>query len=97
MKQGDAANFAFIGPMKALRVPELPVGDWLYELKFDGDRFAWDSPKLGPSAWNFGSQSISLLRPAKLTHWQQLKKSGNSAALASYEHEVFSRRRGKTK
>ena len=29
---------------------------------------------------------------AKLTHWQQLKKSGNSAALASYEHEVLSRR-----
>ena len=32
---------------------------------------------------------------AKLTHWQQLKKSGNSAALASYEHEVLSRPPGK--
>jgi len=29
MKQGEAANFAFIEPMKALPVKELPVGDWL--------------------------------------------------------------------
>jgi bifunctional non-homologous end joining protein LigD len=36
MKQGEAANFSFIEPMKALAVTELPVGDWLYELKFDG-------------------------------------------------------------
>ena len=27
-----------IEPMKALRVPELPSGDWLYEMKFDGCR-----------------------------------------------------------
>jgi ATP-dependent DNA ligase len=38
MKQGEAANFAFIEPTKALRVEEFPVGDWLYELKFDGYR-----------------------------------------------------------
>jgi len=38
MKQGEAANFAFIEPMKALPVTDLPVGDWLYELKFDGYR-----------------------------------------------------------
>ena len=38
MKQGEPANFAFIEPMKALAVTELPVGDWLYELKFDGYR-----------------------------------------------------------
>src|SRR5215469_5725088 len=38
MKQGPGANFAFIEPMKALRATELPVGDWLYELKFDGYR-----------------------------------------------------------
>jgi bifunctional non-homologous end joining protein LigD len=38
MKQGKAANFAFIEPMKALPVTDLPVGDWLYELKFDGYR-----------------------------------------------------------
>jgi bifunctional non-homologous end joining protein LigD len=38
MKQGAASNFAFIEPMKALRVQDLPAGDWLYELKFDGFR-----------------------------------------------------------
>ena len=38
MKQGEATNFAFIEPMKALPVTDLPVGDWLYELKFDGYR-----------------------------------------------------------
>ena len=38
MKQGTASNFSFIEPMKALRVQELPLGDWLYELKFDGYR-----------------------------------------------------------
>jgi len=31
-------NFAFIEPMNALRVQELPSGNWLYELKFDGYR-----------------------------------------------------------
>ena len=38
MKQGEATNFAFIEPMKALPVTDLPVGGWLYELKFDGYR-----------------------------------------------------------
>ena len=38
MKQGKAANFVFIEPMKALVVRDLPAGDWLYEMKFDGYR-----------------------------------------------------------
>jgi bifunctional non-homologous end joining protein LigD len=38
MMAGAGSNFSFIEPMKALRVRELPVGDWLYELKFDGYR-----------------------------------------------------------
>ncbi len=38
MKSGAATNFSFIEPMQALRVGELPVGDWLYEMKFDGYR-----------------------------------------------------------
>jgi bifunctional non-homologous end joining protein LigD len=38
MKQGAAQNFSFIEPMNALPVRDLPVGDWLYELKFDGYR-----------------------------------------------------------
>jgi bifunctional non-homologous end joining protein LigD len=28
----------FIEPMRALPIRDLPVGDWLYELKFDGYR-----------------------------------------------------------
>jgi bifunctional non-homologous end joining protein LigD len=38
MKQRPASSFSFIEPMKALLVPALPVGDWLYEMKFDGYR-----------------------------------------------------------
>jgi bifunctional non-homologous end joining protein LigD len=38
MKQAAVANFDFIEPMKALPVTDLPVGDWIYELKFDGYR-----------------------------------------------------------
>jgi bifunctional non-homologous end joining protein LigD len=38
MKQGAASNFAFIEPMNTLRVRDLPAGNWLYELKFDGYR-----------------------------------------------------------
>jgi hypothetical protein len=36
--------------------------------------------------------SIWFQNAAKLTHWQQLKKSGNSTALASYQDEVLSHR-----
>jgi hypothetical protein len=35
MKQNAAGNL-FVEPMMALRVPDLPVGNWIYELKFDG-------------------------------------------------------------
>jgi bifunctional non-homologous end joining protein LigD len=28
----------FIEPMKALRVRDLPFGNWIYEMKFDGYR-----------------------------------------------------------
>jgi ATP dependent DNA ligase domain len=38
MKQDVASSFSFIQTMMALRVRELPVGHWLYELKFDGYR-----------------------------------------------------------
>ena len=32
------SNLSFIEPMKALPVRDLPTGDWLYEMKFDGYR-----------------------------------------------------------
>ena len=38
MKQAEANSFSFIKPMKALPVRDLPAGDWLYEMKFDGYR-----------------------------------------------------------
>ena len=40
MKQGVPAgsDFSLIEPMKALSVQDLPVGRWLYEVKFDGYR-----------------------------------------------------------
>jgi bifunctional non-homologous end joining protein LigD len=38
MTKRRASNFSFVEPMKALRVRDLPSGDWLYEMKFDGYR-----------------------------------------------------------
>ena len=38
MKQGAASNLFFVEPMMALRASDLPVGNWIYELKFDGYR-----------------------------------------------------------
>jgi bifunctional non-homologous end joining protein LigD len=38
MQQEAADNFSFIEPMQVLRVRDLPSGDWLYEMKFDGYR-----------------------------------------------------------
>jgi bifunctional non-homologous end joining protein LigD len=38
MKQDAASSFSFIEPMKALSVRDLPSGDWVYEMKFDGYR-----------------------------------------------------------
>jgi bifunctional non-homologous end joining protein LigD len=38
MKQSATNNFSFIEPMMALGVRNLPLGNWLYEMKFDGYR-----------------------------------------------------------
>jgi bifunctional non-homologous end joining protein LigD len=38
IKEGAASNLFFIEPMMALRAGDLPVGNWIYELKFDGYR-----------------------------------------------------------
>jgi bifunctional non-homologous end joining protein LigD len=38
MKHGSASKFSFIEPTKALPVRDLPTGDWLHEMKFDGYR-----------------------------------------------------------
>ena len=38
MKQDIPANLSFIEPMNALLARDLPSGNWLYEVKFDGYR-----------------------------------------------------------
>jgi hypothetical protein len=38
MKQGAASSLFFIEPMMAFRSGDLPAGNWIYELKFDGYR-----------------------------------------------------------
>jgi bifunctional non-homologous end joining protein LigD len=38
MKQDTPANLSLIEPMNALRVHDLPDGNWIYEVKFDGYR-----------------------------------------------------------
>lgn len=37
-KDDASSNLPFIEPTMALRDRDLPVGNWVYELKFDGDR-----------------------------------------------------------
>jgi bifunctional non-homologous end joining protein LigD len=38
MRRNSPGSFSFVEPIMALRVPELPAGDWIYEVKFDGYR-----------------------------------------------------------
>jgi ATP-dependent DNA ligase len=38
MKRDTPTINNFIEPMQALRVRDLPAGDWVYEMKFDGYR-----------------------------------------------------------
>jgi ATP-dependent DNA ligase len=38
MRSVAADIFSFIQPMMALRVRDLPTGNWIYEMKFDGYR-----------------------------------------------------------
>ena len=33
-----ASNFSYFEPMKAILARDLPSGNWLYEVKFDGYR-----------------------------------------------------------
>jgi bifunctional non-homologous end joining protein LigD len=49
VKQSGTEGFSFVEPMMALRVRELPVGNWLYEMKFDGYRAL--TFKTGKDVW----------------------------------------------
>jgi hypothetical protein len=71
MKQDVASSFSFIQTMMALRVRELPVGHWLYELKFDGYRApAFKAGKearlVSRNQINFGNDYPQLIEALKL-------------------------------
>jgi bifunctional non-homologous end joining protein LigD len=65
MKQGaPAPSISFFEPMKALTVRALPVGRWLYEVKFDGYRAL---------AFKFGKETRLIFRNQKqFTKFPQL-------------------------
>jgi bifunctional non-homologous end joining protein LigD len=62
------SNFSFFEPMMALRVQDLPVGNWLYEMKFDGYRaLAFKAGKevrlVSPNQTLFNEDYPNWLRP----------------------------------
>jgi bifunctional non-homologous end joining protein LigD len=94
MKQGEAANFAFIEPMKALAAAELPVGDWLYELKFDGYRaLAFKAGKearlISRNRTNFDNDYPQLIDALKSLAAKQATIDGEIAALDEHGRASF--------
>jgi hypothetical protein len=86
MKQAAAANFVFIEPMKALVVRDLPAGDWLYEMKFDGYRaLAFKAGKevrlISRNRTNFDNDYPPLIDALKLLRAKQAIIDGEIAAL----------------
>jgi bifunctional non-homologous end joining protein LigD len=94
MKQFEAANFAFIEPMKALRVTDLPVGDWIYELKFDGYRaLAFKAGKearlISRNRTNFDNDYPQLIDALKSLTAKQATLDGEIAALDDQGRSSF--------
>jgi bifunctional non-homologous end joining protein LigD len=86
MKQAAAANFVFIEPMKALVVRDLPAGDWLYEMKFNGYRAlalktAEDLRLISRNGINFGDDYPQLIDALKSLSVKQAIIDGEIAAL----------------
>src|SRR5262252_5475621 len=86
MKQSAVATFDFIEPMKALPVTDLPVGDWLYELKFDGYRaLAFKTGKearlMSRNRTNFEDDYPQLIDALKSLTVKQATIDGEIAAL----------------
>ncbi len=85
---GAASNFSFIEPMKALPVRDLPSGDWLYELKFDGYRaLAVKAGKevrlISRNQINFGNDYPQLIDARKLLTVRNVVIDGEITALDS--------------
>ena len=96
MKRAAAANFAFIEPMAALRVPDLPVGDWLYELKFDGYRaLAFKAGKevrlISRNRTNFDNDYPQLIDALKSLAAKSATIDGEIAALDEQGRASFQR------
>ena len=94
MKQAAAGNFAFIEPMAALRVPDLPVGDWLYELKFDGYRaLAFKAGKevrlISRNRTNFGNDYPQLIDALKSLAAKSATIDGEITALDDQGRSSF--------
>jgi hypothetical protein len=82
--------------------PEVELKKKTYEITISNTCWSWWPWVSLPLLLRFEREATMHVRPnsiwfqdaAKLTHWQQLKKSGNSAALNT---KCFLARRGKTK
>jgi ATP-dependent DNA ligase len=83
VKRGRANNLSFIEPMKALPVRDLPVGEWLYEMKFDGYRvLAFKSGKdvrlVSRNQTDFGNDYPRLIDSLKLLTAENVVIDGES-------------------
>ena len=86
MKNASAGNFSFIEPMNALRVRDLPAGDWIYEMKFDGYRaLAFKAGKevrlISRNQINFSDNYPQLIDALKLLTPKNVIIDGEIAAL----------------
>src|ERR1700736_2061850 len=86
MKQGAASNFFFIEPMMSLRAGDLPIGNWIYELKFDGYRaLAFKADKdvrlVSRNRTNFNKDYPQLVDSLKLLTANKVTIDGEITAL----------------
>jgi bifunctional non-homologous end joining protein LigD len=86
MTKGTASNFSFIEPMMALRLRDLPSGDWLYELKVAGYRaLAFQAGKgvrlISRNQIDFGNDYPQLIDVLELLTAKNVVIDGEIAAL----------------
>jgi len=88
------SNFSFFEPMMALPVRDLPTGDWLYEMKFDGYRaLAFQSGKdvrlISRNQTDFGNDYPELIDSLKLLTAKNFVIDGEIAALDPHGRSSF--------
>jgi bifunctional non-homologous end joining protein LigD len=94
MKQRAASSFTFIEPMKALRVPDLPSGNWLYEMKYDGYRAlafksGSDVQLVSRNQTSFNKAYPHLIDALKLLHTRNAIIDGEVTALDQHGKPSF--------